>query len=117
MMAPTLAAMEQLNHVGRYLHPPALPSLVDGVAGAHEALRHGLGQFRETLIPEELEPFKRQVESVVGHVCKALDGLSACSGDDPNEVYTAYQALRHHTRAVEALYPTAPMLPAVSRYF
>ena len=91
VMAPTLAAMEQLNHVGRYLHPPALPSLVGGVSGAHAAVRDGAARFRATLIPEELQPFKRQVESVVGHVCKALDGLAACVGDDPNEVFTAYQ--------------------------
>ena len=117
VIAPTLAAMETLNHVSRNLHPPALKSLVLGVAGADKAVREGLERFCDTDIPDELRDFRNRIEVVVEFVCKAFDELETCVGNDSKEIFAAYQALRNHTRAVEALYPIAPMLPAVSRFF
>jgi phospholipase/carboxylesterase len=46
----------------------------------------------------------------------ALEGVAA-SATDSNGVMRAYRALRHNTRAVEALYPLTFMLPPVSRFF
>jgi phospholipase/carboxylesterase len=49
-------------------------------------------------------------------VCSALDGL-ASAAHDRNAFINAYRAMRASTRAVEALYPLAPSLPQVSRFF
>ena len=117
VVAPTIAALEKLNHFGRYLHPPALPALLRGLSESEQAVREGFERFSASDIPSELDTFKNQVAIVVDYVCKAFEGLQQCSGDDPNEVFKAYQALRNYTHAVEALYPIAPMLPVVSRFF
>ena len=117
VMVPTLAALEKLNHVSRYLHPPALKSLIGGIAGADKPARDGLRQFSDTDVPDELHDFGNQLGVVVEFVGKAFEGLEGSVGGDPNEVFSAYQALRNYTRAIEALYPLAAMLPAVSRFF
>ena len=117
VMSPTLAALEKLEHLGRYLHPPALGTLVQAVAGADEPVREGLRQFSDTNIPDELREFQSRIEVVVERVCKIFEGLETCIGDDPNEVFSAFQTLRNYPRAIEALYPMATRLPAVSRFF
>ena len=117
VMSPTLAALEKLEHVSRYLHPPALGTLVQAVAGADEPVREGLKQFSDSNIPDELQGFQSRIEVVGERICKIFEGLEACTGDDPNEVLSAFQTLRNYPRAIETLYPMASTLPAVSRFF
>ena len=95
VMAPTLAALDKLADVSRNLHPTALASLIGRIADTDQPVREGFARFCALDLPEELQPFRRQVEVVVDNVCKTFDGLRACNGDDPQEVFAAYKALRH----------------------
>ena len=116
VLPPTLNALDVLGEVGRHLHPPNLGALNDAVAARVEPVREGLAQFRETEFPDHLGAFKDCVARAADHVVAAFEGLAAAA-DDPNGPMRAYRAMREQTRAVEALYPVANMLPPVSRFF
>ena len=70
VMAPTLAALDKLADVSRYLHPTALASLIGRIADTDQPVREGFARFCALDLPEELQPFRRQVEVVVDNVCK-----------------------------------------------
>ena len=115
-LPPILTALHALAWVARHLHPPNLPALVDSTTEPAEAVRESLASFRNVSFPPHLESFKERIETVGNHVCSAFDGL-ASAASDPNGPLSAYRAMRHRTRAVEALYPIAAVLPPVSRFF
>jgi phospholipase/carboxylesterase len=111
-----LSTLEALGYVGRHLHPPELPALVEAVAGLEAPLAAAHATFEAADWPEGLLHFRDQVLVSSAAARQALEGL-ARSVDDPNGVMRAYRAMRHSTRAVEALYPLAQALPPVSRFF
>ncbi|MCZ6888115.1 MAG: phospholipase [Gammaproteobacteria bacterium] len=116
LMPPVLTGLETLSYIGRHMHPPNLRSLVDAVQGTDEAVKQGLEQFRRAEWPAHLERFAEHVDKAAQEVCSAFEGLEQAV-DDPNGMMQAYRSMRHNTRAVEALYPIASMLPPVSRFF
>ena len=116
VVPPVMTALEALAWVGRHLHPPNLSALADAVAGAGEPVREGLERFRATEFPDHLKPFEEHVLRTAEHVLKALEGLADAVGQ-PDGTRTAYRAMGHQTRALEALYPVATMLGPVSRFF
>ena len=115
-LPPVLNALDALAEVGRRLHPPDLAALYGAVSAQEQPLRDGLARFRETEFPAHLAGFKDCVQTAGDHVIEAFEGLAAAAGD-ANGAMRAYRALRGQTRAVEALYPVANMLPPVSRFF
>lgn len=116
LLPPLLTALEALEHVGRSLHPPRLPSLVAETRDAANAVRDGLRQLQVAGSPEQPGTFKVQLQVAAEHVCLAFDGLEQAPAD-PNGLLLAYRALRANARALEALYPLARAVPAVSRFF
>jgi phospholipase/carboxylesterase len=116
VMPPILTALETLAYVGRHLHPPNIATIVDEVADRVTPVRGGLETWRAFAWPEYLQRFADQVGQVGDHVCAAYDGLTEATLDE-NGVFKAYRAMGHSTRAVEALYPIASMLPSVSRFY
>ena len=116
VLPPTLNALDVLGEVARHLHPPNLGALNDAVAERVEPVREGLARFRETEFPDHLGGFKDCVARAAEHVVAAFEGL-ASAADDPEGPMRAYRAMREQTRAVEALYPVANMLPPVTRFF
>ena len=116
VVPPVMTALDALAWVGRHLHPPNLSALVDAVAGADEPVREGLERFRATAFPEHLQPFAEHVLRTGEHVLRALEGLAEAARDSDGAM-SAYRAMGHHTRALEALYPVAAMLGPVSRFF
>ncbi len=115
-LPPMLTALHALAYVGRHLHPPNLHTLVDAVAATAPPVRNGLERFRDVPFPAHLEQFKEQVVRTGKHLCRAFDSLAAAAGD-PNGAMQAYRAMGHRTRAIEALYPVAALLPPVNRFF
>ena len=116
VLPPLMSALEALAWFARHLHPPNLAALADAVASAGQSVEAGLERFRDTEFPEQFAPFKDHVLRAGEHVRRAFEGISSAAGD-PNGALEAYRALGHQTRAVEALYPVAAMLPPVSRFF
>ncbi|NBC23778.1 MAG: phospholipase [Gammaproteobacteria bacterium] len=116
LIPPLLTGLEALAHAGRHLHPPALTEVVAGVAGFRAPLAEGLERFEAASWPEHLTTFREQSVAAAGHALQAFDELTD-SLSRQNPVFAAYRALGHHTRAVEALYPVAFMLPPVNRFY
>ena len=116
VVPPVLTALETLAYVSRHLHPPNVVSLADAARQAAVPVREGMDVFKKVTMPDHLAQFAVHLEEVVDEVCLACDGLDR-SVDDPNGLMGAYRALRHQTRAIEALYPIALVLPPVGRFF
>ncbi len=116
MLPPVLNALEALAYVGRHLHPPNLPSLAGAVADNAEPVRTGLAQFKAADFPESFANFKDCVIRTAEHVLSAHERLDAAAGG-MNGAMGGYRAMGEYTRAVQALYPVAAMLPPVSRFF
>ena len=111
-----LHALHALDYVGRHLHPPHLPALVEAVMDSHAPVRAGLAQFEAVEFPDHLADFKACVQRGAEHICAAFEGLQTAI-EAPDGRMAAYRAMGQRTRAVEALYPVAAMLGPVSRFF
>lgn len=116
LVARLLDTLEALGCIARRLHPPLLGSLV-ATLGERDA---GLRAARETLgaaaWPEDMAWFREQIERAAEAGLRACEGLRAAANSDDG-LRLAYRALRQVSRAQEALYPLATMLPTVSRFF
>lgn len=115
LVRPMLDALDRLAFIARHIHPPDLASLVEVLADSDTELRAARGAIGEAPWPAHLVPFREQMERAADLTLRACDGLraAAVSGGMP----AAIRALRDVGRASEALYPLAPSLPSVSRFF
>ena len=116
VLPPLLTALEALAHAGRHLHPPDLPALVAGLEGFETPLAEGLRHFEAVAWPEHLSLFETQTRQAAAQALQALDAFGCCL-ERSNPVLGAFRAIGSATRAVEALYPVAFMLPPVNRFF
>ena len=116
LLPPLLTTLQVLARAGRHLHPPDLPDIVAAVAPFREPLAEARQAFLLLEFPEHLQKFAAALTGTANNVMKGLDGLrDAASHSQP--VVAAYSALRFQSRALEALYPLAEMLPPVSTFF
>jgi phospholipase/carboxylesterase len=110
VIARLLDTLDALGLIARHLHPPRLDVLVAALGDRDAALREAL---TEAVWPERLrEPIERAAEATL----RACDGLRAAVGS-VDGIRQAYRALRNVSRAQEALYPLAAVLPTVNRFF
>jgi phospholipase/carboxylesterase len=116
LIPPLLTALDALTHAGRHLHPPQLPALAEQMAGFAPPLTDGLRRFQAVDWPNHLAFYSVQSRTAAELVLEALAALQAAPTAS-NPVISAVRALGLHTRAVEALYPVAFMLPPVNRCF
>ena len=109
-IARLLDTLDTLGYIARHLHPPRLEALVATLGDRDAALREALA---EAVWPEQLrDPIERAAEATL----RACDGLRAAAGS-VDGMRQAYRALRQVSRALEALYPLAAVLPTVDRFF
>ncbi len=109
-MARLLDTLDALGFIARHLHPPRLDALVAALGDRDAALREAL---TTAVWPEQLrDHIGRAAEATL----RACDGLHAAVGAT-DELRQAYRALRQVSRALEALYPLAAVLPTVNRFF
>ncbi|MDZ7669554.1 MAG: phospholipase [Gammaproteobacteria bacterium] len=116
LIPPLLTALDALLHAGRYLNPPDVPALAKQLAEFRGPLARGFEQFQAAPWPEHLEAFQTHSEQAAGHALQALDGFAGCAQHN-NPTLAAYRAMGACTRALEALYPVAFMLPPVNRFY
>ncbi len=116
VVPPLLHALETLGLVARRLHPSQLAALARSVEEHDAALRHAAGQFQAVAWPDRLAPFRDRIDLTGEAVLRAFDGLREAA-TAPDGLLLAYRALRQYSRAMEALYPVAAMLPTVSRFY
>ena len=116
LVPPLLTAIDVLAHAGRHMHPPNLPQLVEELTPYREPLKQGYEQFNEVQWPEHLQGFAAQISKSSSLALQSFnDFLSA--PNQSNATMAAYRAMGYNTKATEALYPIAQMLPPVNRYF
>lgn len=116
LVPPLLNALDALQFIARHLHPPHLGELVAAVGSRDEPLRGTFDLFMDVDWPDQLVPVRDRLALSATETMRAFEELRAAT-QSANGIFEAYRALRHYTRAVEALFPLAPMLPAVSRFF
>jgi len=111
-----LGMLDRLVLIARHMHPARLPDLVDWLEDADTDLSEARDRFRAETWPEGMAPFRDQLDLATSFALRATEGLRvALTSGDPR--VGAYRAMRHATRAQEALYPIAAVLPTVSQFF
>ncbi|MGC1413092.1 MAG: hypothetical protein WA864_29605 [Acetobacteraceae bacterium] len=104
-----LDTLDALGFIARHLHPPRLEELVATLGDRDAVLREALA---DAVWPDQL---RDHVERAAEATLRACDGLRAAVAS--GELRQAYRALRQVSRALEALYPLAAVMPTVSRWF
>ena len=112
LLAALLEAMDALAQAGRRMHPPRLAEVAAAAAPYRSPLAEALAGLEAAEGPEQPAPMREGCVAAAELLLRAFDELAAAS--DPPGVY---RALRSGTRAQEALWPVAALLPQVSRFF
>lgn len=116
LIPPLLTAIDVLSYAGRHMHPPNIGQLVEELTPYREPLKQGMEQFEATDWPDHLGGFVAAASKSASLAMQSFnDFLSA--PNQSNAAMAAYRAMGYNTKATEALYPLAQMLPPVSRYF
>ena len=116
LIPPLLTAVDALRAAGRHMHPPMLPELVEAIRPQHGGLVEGFELFKTVTWPEHLETFVDCVTRSVGYALRAFAQFEQAL-EAPQPAFVAYRAMGLTTKAIEALYPVAAMLPPVSRFY
>lgn len=114
LLPPLLQSLEALQFVARNLHPPAFDAVMEAVGQPDQLLKEVRGGLRAW--PAEFADLRGHLDAATDAVLTGFTGLRAAQqpgGDLP----TVFRALRHATRAQEALYATAARLPPVNAFF
>jgi phospholipase/carboxylesterase len=112
LVTPLLAAMDVLAQAGRMMHPPRVSEIATSVGPYRQPVADGLRSFKAASWPDHMTPLREPCIAAAEAILEGYDGLAAAH--DP---MSAYAALRFNTLAQEALYPVAPLLSPVSRFF
>jgi phospholipase/carboxylesterase len=111
-----LRGLHALEFAGRHLDPSNLPQLIDAVRQQDHGLAALLTQSREMTWPDRLSPARECLEESAARTAEGIAGLLAAPAAE-QPIVAAYRSLRTYGRAAEALYPMAPHLKPVGRFF
>ena len=116
LLSPLLGTLERVIWVQRHLHPPLAERLADALAPATEAVSTPLSAMAAVEWPADLVFLRDRLVDVTR---QTLDMVAAFveAARASGEPFDLYRALRRFSRVQEALYPLAPVLEAVSRWF
>ena len=109
-IARLLDTLDALGYIARHLHPPRLEELVATLGDRDAALREALA---DVVWPDQLGDHR------AGRGGNACAPATDCVRRPvrPDGLRQAYRALRQVSRALEALYPLASVMPTVSHWF
>jgi len=116
LLEPLLGALENIVWVQRHLYPPMAARLAEVLGPRAEALSGPLGALERAECPGDLR-FMRDRLAEVARETAGLLAAFAEAARSPGEPIELYRALRPFARVQEALYPLAPALDPVSRWF
>jgi phospholipase/carboxylesterase len=116
LLSPLLGTLERVIWVQRHLHPPLAERLADTLAPAAEAVSAPLNALQAAAWPEDLGFLRERLVDVARQTLEMVGAFvgAARGGGDAFELY---RALRRFARVQEVLYPLAPVLDAVNRWF
>ena len=116
LLPPLLGALERVAWVQRHLHPPIAGRLADALA-PHADTMAGPLQVLETIACPDEARFLRDRLVEVARQSLDLVGAFVEAARSPGDFIGLYRALRRFARVQEILYPLAPVLHPVSRWF
>ena len=116
LLRPMLGTLERVGWVQRHLFPPAAEQLAEVLASQREPLAGALRDFEAFAWTDDLAFIRDRLVACAGQTIELVDAfVTAAAGlDDPIGLY---RALRRFSPLQEALYPLAPVLEPVSRWF
>jgi phospholipase/carboxylesterase len=114
LLQPLLRALEALAFVARHLNPPDFAAVMEAAGAPDEALRAARRQLDD--FPNALADLRGPLQAASEAALAAFAALRSAP-DEEESLLAVFRALRHAPRALEALYPLAAVLPAVSRFF
>jgi phospholipase/carboxylesterase len=116
LLAALLETLDRVEWVQRHLHPPLAPRLAGELAPGGKAVGEALRALQVAVCPPDLAFMRDRLLDVTrqAHDLVSAFGEAARSPDDPIGLY---RALRRLAGVQEALYPLAPALEPVSRWF
>jgi phospholipase/carboxylesterase len=116
LLSPLLGALDRIGWAQRHLHPPAAPALADALAPCLTEVGAPLADLRERAWPANLGFLRDRLADVAQ---RTVDLVSAFveAARSPGDVMGLYRAVRRFSSVQEALYPLAPALSPVSRWF
>ncbi|MDP3077972.1 phospholipase [Bradyrhizobium sp.] len=114
VLPPLLQSLEALSFIARHLNPPDFGRVMEAAGAPDQALQAVLARLADW--PEEFAHLRTPLQSAGAAALAAFDGLRAVQNGH-GDLMVVFRALRHATRAQEALYPLAARLPPVSNFF
>jgi phospholipase/carboxylesterase len=115
LLSALLGALDRVEWVQRQLFPPRALELADRLAPHAERLAGPLGALESAPWPDNLRLLRERLGQVTRQAIDLIGAFaSAARSGEPIELY---RALRRLAPLQEALYPLAPVLDPVSRWF
>jgi phospholipase/carboxylesterase len=116
LLPPLLDTFERVEWVQRHLYPPAAERLAEALAPGADAVEAPLGAL-DALEESSVPRFVRDRLVEVARETVALVRAFSEAARSPEDFVGLYRALRRFARVQEALYPLAPVLDPVNRWF
>jgi phospholipase/carboxylesterase len=116
LLAPLLGTLDRVEWVQRHLYPPMAARLAEALTSEIDALRAALHAL-EAVEHSETLGFMRERLADGARESIDLVGAFVEASRSPDDIIGLYRPLRRFARVQEALYPLAPALDPVSRWF
>src|SRR4249920_586509 len=116
LLPPLLAALERIGWVQRHLYPPLAAKLAETLTPHADALTAPLTALEGLPCPDDLAFMRDRLAAVARETAELIQDFTVAAGS-AEDVIGLYRALRRAARVQEALYPLAPVLEPVSRWF
>jgi phospholipase/carboxylesterase len=116
VLQPLLGAFEAVTWVQRYLHPPVAGQLADVLAPHAKAITGPLDVLAAIECPDDLRFVRDRVVEVARQSVGLVEAFVEAARS-PGDFIGLYRALRRFAGIQETLYPLAPVLEPVSRWF
>jgi phospholipase/carboxylesterase len=116
LLPPILRALERVGWVQRNLYPPLAGRLAEELAPSTEAVAGPLRAALALTWPDELHFVRDRLVAVARQTLELIAAFLEAART-PGEPIGLFRALRRFARVQETLYPLAPVLEPVSRWF
>src|SRR6058998_1484223 len=116
LLQPLLETLERVLWAQRNLYPPLAPRLAEQLAPGAEAIAGPLSALEKLEWPDDLRFMRERLVDVSRQTVDLVTAFIAAA-QSPDNPIDLYRALRRFARIQETLYPLAPALEPVSRWF
>src|SRR5487761_1004555 len=114
VLPPLLQSLEALGFIARHLNPPDFGRIMEAAGQPDQALKAVRPRLANW--PAQFANVQTSLETASDAALAAFEGLREVQRGD-GDLIAVFRALRHASRAQEALYPLAEKLPPVSSFF